>query len=332
MSGRRPTGVVVAVRPDGIPPPHLLDKAGGLAEFRFVRNEDGLGRDPSDAEVVFVWNFRSRLVPEALQRLPNLRWVHVAATGVDASLSAEVISGPIIVTNSRGVTANAMAEYALGLMLIFAKDMPRTLDDQRQAAWQPRMTETLSGKSALLIGVGPVNRVLARALHALGMRVTGVGRTGHVAAEGFVEIVSFAELAQVLPNADYVVIATPLTPDTDGLIGRDAFATMKRGARLINVGRGRVVDELSLMEALRNGRLAGAGLDVFWREPLEPEHPLWKMPNVLISPHMCGDFRGWEDAMVDLFLSNLERWIRGDVLQNVVDKHLGYVPSEGALV
>ncbi|HZP95756.1 MAG TPA: D-2-hydroxyacid dehydrogenase [Candidatus Limnocylindria bacterium] len=320
--------VLVVLRPNRAMPPGLLEKTGHLAHFEFAVGADEVGPAAERADVVFVWNFRSRLVPEVFHRLPRLRWVHVAAVGVDASLSPEVAASDVVVTNSRGVTANAMAEYALTLMLLFAKDIRPTLADQAAARWNPRLTKLMRGACLVVVGVGAVNRRLARVAHAMGMRVIGVGRTAHPADEGFERIVGQEELVHVLPEADYVVVATPLTADTDGMMGTAAIAAMKRDAILVNVGRGAVIDESALVEALRERRIGGAALDVVWREPLEPEHPLWTMPNVILSPHMSADFTLWQEGMVNLFAANLERWRAGAPLHNVVDKALGYVPSE----
>lgn len=330
MTAASPT-VVVALRPSGELPPCLVEKAGELARFVPVRSADELGDDDLDARAVFVWNFRSTLVPDAVERLKALEWVHVAASGVDASLSDAVRERAPAITNSRGVTADAMAEYALAMMLTFAKDLRVTLADQTSMRWRPRLSRMLSGACLVTVGVGAVNQSLARRATALGMRVVGVGRSAHQEMAGFERVVSRRELCVVLPAADYVVAATPRTGETEGMIGSRELSAMSPGAVLVNIGRGAVVDEDSLLDALRTGRIGGAALDVTWREPLEPDHELWSMPNVLLSPHMSSDFVGWEDAMVDLFVDNLRRWCTGRALVNVVDPDLGYTPSEGAV-
>ena len=333
---RRVTGsslqtVLVALRPNGVLPPDFMAKAGHLASFVFATTADEVGPGTEVIEAAFVWNFRSRLVPELLHRLPNLAWVHVAAAGVDATLSEEVAASEIVVTNARGVTARAMAEYALSLMLLFAKDLRRTLVDQPHGRWNPRLSKMLGGACLVLVGVGAVNRTLAEIAHTLGMRVVGVGRSSHPAGKTFERIVARHELMNVLPDADYVVVATPKTDETVGMIGSVQLRAMKPDAILVNVGRGQVVDEAAIVQALREGWIGGAALDVVWREPLEPEHPLWTMPNVVLSPHMSADFTRWQEAMVDLFVANLERWREGSPLENVIDKSLGYVPSASSV-
>ncbi|WP_092621723.1 D-2-hydroxyacid dehydrogenase [Jiangella sp. DSM 45060] len=320
--------VLVALRPTGVEPPSLLKKAGDLADFVFAVTADDIGEEAAAVDSAFVWNFRSTLVPDAIDRLPRLRWVHVAASGVDASLSDEVRARGIAFTNSRGVTAPAMAEYALMLMLAHAKDLPGTIADQAAKVWRPRESRMLSGATLVAIGVGPVNRELARRAGALGMTVIGVGRRPRDGVDGFDRVVGSDQLLDVLPLADHVVIATPLTGETRGLIGAAELAALPDGAHLVNLGRGAVVDEAALMAALGSGRLGGAGLDVLWREPLEPEHALWETPGVVLSPHTSSDFVGWEDAMVDLFVRNLRRALGGEPLLNVVDLDLGYAPID----
>lgn len=319
----RPT-VLVALRPSGEPPPRLAEKAGELADLVLVREAGELGADAAGARAAFVWNFRSTLVPDAIDRLPALEWVHVAASGIDASLSDAVRRRAPVFTNSRGVTAEAMAEYALALLLALAKDLPERFRDQRAERWAPALSRMLAGTCLVAVGVGAVNRALARKASALGMRVIGVGRTAHAPADGFERIDGRAGLGDALAEADHVVVATPLTGETRGLVGAAELARLRPGALLVNIGRGPVIDEPALLDALESGRLGGAGLDVFAHEPLAPGHPLWTLPNVLVSPHMASDFAGWEDAMVDLFAANLRRYVAGEPLVNVIDKEAGY--------
>jgi phosphoglycerate dehydrogenase-like enzyme len=320
----RPT-ILVALRPSGELPPGLIEKAGDLADFVTVREADEIGRRAGEITSAFVWNFRSTVIPDAVEQLTRLRWVHVAASGVDASLSDPIRRRAITFTNSRGVTAEAMAEYALALLLGLAKDLPRTLDDQLHRRWAPRLSTMLAGRTMVTLGVGAVNRALASRAAALGVRVIGVARRAHPPYPGFERIDAVSDLRPALAEADLLVIATPLTPQTARLIGAEEFAALRPGATVVNIGRGAVIDEAALLAALRSGHLAGAALDVLWREPLEPEHELWSMPNVIISPHMSSDFVGWEEAMVDLYVANLRRYLSGQDLLNVVDLDLGYV-------
>lgn len=325
MTARPRPRVLVALRPDGTRPPGLTDAAGDLADFVFVSTADEVLASHNDVPAAFVWNFRSTLIPQAIGRLPRLEWVHVAASGVDASLSDEVRSRRVIVTNSRGVTAEAMAEYALALMLAVAKSLPVTFADQRQRQWTPRLSRMLAGRCLVTVGVGPVGRSLAAKATALGMRVIGIGRRPHPPGGGFERIDGADRIREAFAEADYVVAATPLTSETRGLIGRAELAALSRDAVLVNLGRGAVIDEPALVEALVEERLGAACLDVFQQEPLPTSSPLWELPQVIVSPHMSSDFTGWEEAMVDLFVANLRRWREGTPLTNVVDLSLGYV-------
>jgi phosphoglycerate dehydrogenase-like enzyme len=277
------------------------------------------------ADVLFVWDFLSTAVPDAWPSADRLRWVHIASAGVDRLLFPELVASPVVVTNSRGVFDRPIAEYVLGLILAFAKDLPATLDLQRERSWRHRETERIDTQRVLVVGAGPIGRAIGRLLSAAGMTVTGVGRTARPADPDLGPVHASRELASLLPEADYVVVAAPLTEETRGMLDAAAFARMKPSARLVNVARGPIVVEQDLVAALHEGEIAGAALDVFATEPLPPHHPLWTAPHVIISPHMSGDFMGWLDTLAQLFARNFRRWLAGEELLNVVDKHLGYV-------
>jgi phosphoglycerate dehydrogenase-like enzyme len=250
--------------------------------------------------------------------------VHVASAGIDPLLFPGFVSSDVVLTNSRHVFDEAIAEYVLGLLLAFAKDLPCTLDLQRRRTWQHRVTERLAGRSVLIVGAGPIGRAIARLVTAIGCRVTGVARNPRSDDPDFGSVRPAAALPEALADTDFVVIAAPLTDDTRGMFGAAAFQQMRPSARLINVGRGPIIDQSALVTALRGGQLAGAALDVFADEPLPPDSPLWDMGNVIISPHMSGDVAGFEDELAALFLDNLARYRRGEPLRNVVDKRRGY--------
>jgi phosphoglycerate dehydrogenase-like enzyme len=278
------------------------------------------------ADVLFVWDFLSTAVPDAWPSADRLRWIHIASAGVDRLLFPELVHSPVVVTNSRGVFDRPIAEYVLGLILAFAKDLPATLDLQRERSWRHRETERIDGRRVLVLGAGPIGRTIGRLLSAAGMTVTGVGRTARPTDPDLGQVHAARELVSLLPEADYVVVAAPLTEETRGMFDAAVFQRMKPSARLINVARGPIVVERDLVAALHRGEIAGAALDVFVAEPLPPDHPLWSAPNVIVSPHMSGDFIGWLDALVLLFARNLRRWLADEELLNVVDKSLGYVP------
>lgn len=279
------------------------------------------------AEVVFVRDVRSAWMQAAWPRLEALRWVHVGAAGIDSVLFTELIESDVIVTNSRGVFDIAMAEYAIGLLLCFAKDFHRTREYQQARRWQPHESEVLYGKNLVIVGAGPIGHLIARYAVTFGMLVTGVARSGRTGAGSFDRIVEFTDIADALVDADYVIIVAPQTSLTVGMFDEALFSRMKTTAVVVNLGRGRIVDEASLIAALNAHQIAGVGLDVFTEEPLPQDNPLWNLPNVILSPHMAGDFVGWREAVLKLFLTNLRRWESGEPLLNVVDKHLGYMPT-----
>jgi phosphoglycerate dehydrogenase-like enzyme len=325
MDRQRPLVVVLGedrVPPAGLRP--LMDRAS----IRFVASIPELEEALADADVVFLnGNYKSPELRHAWANAPRLRWVHVAAVGVDTVLSDALARSEIVLTNSRGLFDQSIAEYVLGLMLAFAKDLPATVDLQRRHVWQHRDTETLAGKAALIVGAGGLGRAIGRMARAMGMRVTGAARSARPDDPDLGRIVAIAEIETALPEADYVVVALPLTPDTRGIFGAPMFGHMKASARFINVGRGQLVDESALVDAIRSRRIAGAALDVFVDEPLPADHPLWDLPGVIVSPHMSGDFIGWERALVEFFAEQFERWRQGRPPLNVVDKQRGYIPS-----
>ena len=296
------------------------------AEVRYVSSQE-LPECFAETDVLFLWDFLSRAVPASWSEPNRLRWLHVAAAGVDNVLCEGLRSSDAVVTNSRGVFDEPVAEYVLGLVLAFVKDLPGTLTAQAGRTWRHRETERLAGRTALVIGTGPIGRATGRLLRAAGLRVAGIGRTGRAADPDLGTIHPFGELTRWLPEADFVIAAAPLTPQTEGMINSRTLAAMRPGARLINVGRGGLVVTGDLVAALRAGRIAGAALDVFETEPLPPASPLWTLPGVIISPHMAGDAAGWAQALAALFADNFLRWRGGRPLRNVVDKCLGYVPG-----
>lgn len=298
-----------------------------LADVRHTRAAD-LATALPGAEVLFLWDFWSDAVAGAWEHAGDLRWVHIASAGVDRLLFPELTASDVVVTNSRRVFDEPIAEYVLGLVLCFAKDLHTTLRLQGRRRWQHRETEWITGARALVVGTGPIGRAIGRRLRAAGLTVRGLGRTGRSADPDLGDVRPFVDLHEALGEADYVVLAAPLTDLTRGMIDAAALARMRPATRLINVARGQLVVEDALAGALREGRIAGAALDVFATEPLAESSPLWDLPNVIISPHMSGDARGWHDRLVELFADNLARYRDGRELRNVVDKRRGYVTEE----
>lgn len=298
------------------------------ASVRFAMDASELEGVLEGADALFVWDFRATELRDAWHRADRLRWVHVAGAGVDAVLFPDLVESAVTVTNSRGIFDRSIAEYVLGLMLIFAKDFRQSIELQQSKKWVHRESEMLAGKKALVVGAGSIGRTIAGLARCAGMEVEAVARTARSSDEDFGRVYASEDLGEALSGADYVVIAAPLTPQTEGMFGAAQFELMDSSSRLINVGRGPIVEEPALVEALRNGQISGAALDVFLEEPLTEDSPLWEMPQVVVSPHMSGDFRGWLEALGELFVENFERWQRDEELLNVVDKERGYAPSD----
>lgn len=298
----------------------------GRAELRFASGAAALRRALPGAQVLLGWSFTDRALADAWESADALRWIHWAGAGVDAVLFPGLVGSAVTLTNARGLFDRAMAESVLGFIIAFAKHLPQTLALQARHEWRHRLTERIAGRHALVVGAGSIGRETGRLLRAAGMRVSGASRTAREHDPDLGTVWPLARLHEALGVADYVVLIAPLTPATRGMFGAAEFAAMRRRARFINIGRGALVDEAALVDALRAGVIAGAALDVFASEPLADTSPLWDMPGVIISPHMSGDYDEWKPDMVQDFLANLERFLAGEPLANVVDKRLGFVP------
>ncbi|MDI3403584.1 D-2-hydroxyacid dehydrogenase [Streptomyces cavernicola] len=308
----------------GEPPPGL-ESLEGQAELRLV-GEDRLAAELPAADALLVWDFATDALPEAWPRAGGPRWVHTASAGVDRLMFPALVESDTVLTNARGVFEQPIAEYVAGWVIALAKDFAGTYARQRDRVWQHRVTERVGGTRAVVVGGGPIGRACARTLAALGLRVSLVGRTARADDPEVGRVHAFDELDALLPEADWVVCAAPLTERTRDMFDARAFALMKRGARFLNVGRGPLVVEDDLLAALRSGRLGGAALDVFREEPLPADSPLWDAPGLLVSPHMSADTTTWLDDLAAVFVDNFGRWRAGRPLRNVVDKKLGYVP------
>lgn len=300
-----------------------------LADLRVVRTREQLEALLPAARAIFQWDFRTTLVRDAWRSARHVSWIHAGSVGVDTLLSDEIVAGDVVVTNTRGVFERPMAEYVIGLLLLFAKDLRTTLELQERREWRHRETHMLAGRRLLLVGAGVVGREIARLARAMGMGVAAVGRSPREHDPDFGTVHGIGALDDLLGSAGAIVLAVPLTNDTRGLLDRRRLEMLPAGAWLVNVGRGAIVDEAALIDALRTGRLAAAGLDVFEAEPLPPDNPLWSLAQVVVSPHMSADRIGWEEAVVEVFLDNLRRWRTGAPLLNVVDKRRDALSRSG---
>jgi phosphoglycerate dehydrogenase-like enzyme len=322
--------VKVSYEPDLLPPIRFPSDHQGVKDFRRAPDDERRWWQMlSVAEVLFgIPGDTPDGLAEAVHRCPDLRWVQATAAGAGEQLAAAGLSEQdlrrVTVTSAAGVHAGPLAEFALLGMLAFTKDLPRLLADQRARRWGHYPVAELSGRTLLVVGLGQIGEAVARLADAFGMRVTGLNRSGASASPHVHEMRRTSELHECLPEADAIVISLPLTSETAGLINADAFDRIRPGAILVNVGRGGVVDEPALVAALREGRLAGAALDVFATEPLPADSPLWELPNVLLSPHTAALSLRENERIVSLFVENLGRYRRGEELINRVDPELLY--------
>ena len=264
----------------------------------------------------------SRQFFSALRKAPGLAWLHVFNAGVDHPIYAEMLERGVRLTTSAGTAARPIAQTAVTALLMLARNFPRWLESQRVRRWDPmRATEAprdLEGQTAVIVGLGHIGREIARLLQAFGLKVIGVRRRPPEPGDPIDELYAPQELAEVLPRADWLIIACPLTEETRGLVDAGALSKLPRGARIINVARGEIVDENALIDALRSGHLGGAYLDVFQKEPLPPDSPLWGLPNVYVTPHNSPAASGNDQRVFDVFVENLRRWSRSGPLLNEV--------------
>ncbi|MFE6332652.1 D-2-hydroxyacid dehydrogenase [Streptomyces sp. NPDC057798] len=274
------------------------------------------------ADVLLVWDFTSHAVRHAWPGDgPRPRWIHTASAGVDHLMCPELASCDTVVTNARGIFDEPIAEYVAALVLAMAKDLPRTLELQGRRTWRHRESRRLKGTRACVVGSGPIGQAVVRTLKALGVVPALVGRVPRTGIHGP------EDLDRLIARADWIIAAAPLTEQTHGMFDARRFGMMQPSARFINVGRGQLVVEEALVEALSKRWIAGAALDVFAHEPLGPDSPLWGLPGLIVSPHMSGDTVGWRDELAAQFVEFYTRWEAGRTLPNVVDKQRGYVPG-----
>lgn len=285
-----------------------------------------------EAEIVDADALLAHEVPRPLiSRARRLRWIHSPAAGVGSLLVPEVRRRRITVTNSRGTNANAVADHVLALLLGLSRRLHQALQLQQKNEWNPGAVwrsrpavDAVCGKTLSIVGFGAIGREVARRAKSCHMKVIAVRRDTRRPSKPADQVLPPRFLDRALAPADAVVLAVPFTRETRLLLKAEGLAKMKQSAFLINVSRGRVVDEPALIEALRMGRIGGAGLDVFWEEPLPPESPLWTLPNVIVTPHYAGMHEGHWLEVCRLFAKNIDRFLKGQKLLNEVNKELGY--------
>lgn len=301
-------------------------------EMRVVHlpNYDPLPAELPDTDIFVGYSLRA----DQLKHAKKLKWIHSTAAGVAQLMYPELRDSGILVTNPSGVFSVPMAEHAIGLLIALARNFPDSVRHQDRSNWgqqemwnKPQKLTELNGQLLLIVGFGSIGRELAKRARAFEMRVWGVTRSGRGDSSLAERILPVANLSEALPHADYIVIAAPETMETTGsrqLIGAQQIASMKRGARLINIGRGSLLDESALIRALETAALAGAALDVTALEPLPPDSQLWKAPNLFITPHTSAVSTRLWDRETALLVDLLERWFAGREVFNRVDFSRGY--------
>ncbi len=315
-----PEAELVPVPAEGAPP----DAAGIEVAF--------LSRD------LFVGGTRFQLTPRFLRFVelvlaaPDLRWVQGFSAGIDLHVYQDMLARGLVLTSAAGASAPTVAQTAIAGLLALARGFPRIAESQRRREWRPLSREgseprDLAGQTALVVGTGPIGQEIGRLCRALGLRTLGVRRdTAAAPPPGFDAVAGFADLSETLPQADWLILACPLTETTRGLFDAAALARLPPGARLVNVSRGGVVVEADLLAALESGQVGGAFLDVFTAEPLPPDSPFWDRPEVIVSPHSAASSDGLVARVAAVFCDNLGRWRRGEPLRNRVSGLVAAAP------
>lgn len=303
-----------------------LENLSGSARVTIGETLDAVAEGAPGAGVILNAMWNGDLLRSVFPLAKNVRWIHNLSAGVELALFPELIESQVPVTNGRGVFAASLGEFVLGAALFFAKDLRRMVRNQEAGRWETFDVEMLAGRTMGVVGFGEIGRSAARLGHAAGMRVYALRRRPVLSeADPIVDAVYTPDqIRGMMSQSDYVVVAAPLTAETRGLIGPAEIEAMRPNAVVINVGRGPVIDEPALIAALQSGRIRGAALDVFDIEPLPPGHPFWTLPNVLLSPHAADHTAGWVELAMAMFVRNFGHFIKGEPLENVVDKRAGY--------
>ncbi|MBA4115223.1 MAG: D-2-hydroxyacid dehydrogenase [Rubrobacter sp.] len=313
---------------DLVPPPRWSGDHTGPPDWRrSEKGERAFLEMLAEAEVLY--DFPRGYVKDLIRVAPKLRWVQASMAGAgEVAEKAGLHRTGVIVTTASGVYSGPLAEFVMMALLQHVKDLNRLRRDKAEKRWRETSTETLRGKTLCIVGMGSIGRAVAVRARPFGMRVTGVKRTvreDDAAREDADELYATRDLHAALRGADYVVVTLPNTPETYRLVDAAAISAMKLGAYFVNVGRGKVVDEGALVEALESGHLAGAALDVFEEEPLPEGSPLWDLENVLVSPHSTDNVPGLTNELQsELFSDNLRSYLDGEPLTNELDKRLLY--------
>ncbi len=308
--------------------PHLsvLDKLPASANLTVTGDIELARQKAPDADIIFNALFNADLLKAIFSSASKVRWIHSISAGVDHILFPELRASDIPLTNGRGAFAPSLGEWAIAGALFFAKNMRGMREAQVAGHWAQFDVEMLAGKTMGIVGYGEIGKATAERAKAMGMRVIASRRRPDLSkADPLLDAVyGPAQLLDFVHECDYLVAAAPNTPDTKGMIGEAQFAAMKPTAVVINVGRGPVIDEPALIKALQEKRIRGAALDVFNQEPLPDGHPFYSLPNVIMSFHSADHVDGWVHNAVEIFVRNYGHFIKGEPMENLVDKQAGY--------
>jgi phosphoglycerate dehydrogenase-like enzyme len=291
-----------------------------------------VGRDPAayagavkDPVVILNWSGPRKVLREVFLMCQDVRWVHSRSAGLDSTLFPELVASPVPLTNGSGVFSQSLGEFALAAILYFAKDFRRMLRNQIAGLWEQFDVEEIDGQTVGIVGYGDIGRAVAKRVRPMGMKVLATKRHPPQAADPLIDQFYKPEaLSEMLAACDYVVVCLPLTTETHHMISDAQFAAMKPTAVIINVGRGPVIDQAAMVRALTAKRIKGAGLDVFEHEPLPAGDAMYRLENVLLSPHCADHTAEWLNQAMRFFLEQYRRFANGEPLENVVDKNLGY--------
>ncbi|MFY9348384.1 MAG: D-2-hydroxyacid dehydrogenase [Orrella sp.] len=279
-----------------------------------------ISRDVTGMSTKFVIEPETQRFYDALSQSPDLRWLHVHSAGADRQIYLDLMARGVTVSTASGANARAVAQTALAGLLALARKLPQLMKAQRDHEWLPLLKtglpEDLDGQTAVIVGWGPIAQMIGEVLHLLGVRIVVVRRSS---AEVSIaeQVVTFDKISDVLPSADWLVLACPLNAQTHHLVNDVALSAIKPGAAIVNIARGTVIDEPAMIQALKDGRLSGAFLDVFAQEPLPSDSALWDLPNVIATPHTAGSSQGMYRRMEQTFTDNLARYVQSKPLHNV---------------
>lgn len=291
-------------------------------EFIVAESEEDAKEKANDADAIYASGWLKREI--FLASSAKLKWVQIGGAGVDVTLYPEMVASDVILTNASGAFDIPIAEHVFAMILCFSRGLNRFIRHQMEGKWRGSSMMQLSGKTILVVGLGSIGSAVAKRANGLEMRILAIDLFPPEKPDYVERIEKPEKIHELLPEADFISICCPLTKDTYRMIGESEFHKMKPSAYLINIARGKIIDEAALIKALKEERIAGAGLDVFEEEPLPEDSELWNMPNVIITPHSAGVSPETGDRTFGIFCENLKRFVTGEPLINVVDKKAGF--------